>query len=90
MTAEEITHRLRLIRYGGIVVTVTVFVFLVAFAFVVGNQIDINVPGASVTGPLFNSLLLYIIGFTILSAILSIVLYFAYRAYLQGRATKTT
>ncbi len=89
MAEQDITHRLRLIRYGGIVVTVTVFIVLIAFAFVVGNQIDSNVPGAAVTGSLFSSLLLYIIGFTLLAAILSVVLYFAYRAYLRGRPAKS-
>jgi hypothetical protein len=90
MADPEITHRLRLIRYGGVVVTVTVFVVLVMFAIMVGNQIDRNVPGAAVTGGLLNSMLGYIIGFTVLAAILSVVLYFVYRAYLTGRSAKPT
>jgi hypothetical protein len=90
MMSEQDIRRLRLIRYGGIVVTVTVLVVLLAFAFVVGNQIDRNVPGATATGMLFGSLLTYIIGFTIAAAILSAVLYFGYRAYLMNRAPKTT
>jgi hypothetical protein len=87
MADQEITHRLRLVRYGGIVVTVTVFVFLLAFAVVVGTQIDAQT-GASVTGGLLNSMLGYIIGFTVLAAILSVILYFVYRAYLMGRTVK--
>ena len=79
MTEAEVQRGLRLVRYGGIVITVTVFVILLAFAVVTGNAI----PGAS--GATFNSLLPYIIGFTVLSAILSVVLYFAYRAYLNGK-----
>jgi hypothetical protein len=78
MTEAEVQRGLRLIRYGGIVITITVFVVLLAFALVTGNAL-----GA--TGDTFNSLLPYIAGFTVLAAILSVVLYFGYRAYLMGR-----
>jgi carbon starvation protein CstA len=86
MTEQEtIKRKLRLIRYGGVVVTVTVFVVLLAFAFMFGQQID-QQTGLQTTGAFFNSLLIYIIGFTIFAAVLSIVVYFGYRAFLMSRA----
>jgi carbon starvation protein CstA len=85
MTEQEtIKRKLRLIRYGGVVVTVTVFVVLVAFAFMFGQQID-QQTGAQTAGAFFSSLLIYIIGFTVFAAVLSIVVYFAYRAFLMSR-----
>ena len=86
MTEQEtIKRKLRLIRYGGVVVTVTVFVVLLAFAIMLGQQID-QQTGLQTTGSFFNSLLIYIIGFTVFAAVLSIVVYFAYRAFLMSRA----
>ncbi len=76
MTEQEVTRGIRLVRYGGIVVTVTVFVVLVAFAVVTGNAI------AGAGGELLNNMLVYIVGFTVLAAVLSIIVYFGYRAYL--------
>jgi len=85
MTEQDtIKRKLRLIRYGGVVVTVTVFVVLLAFAFMFGQQID-QQTGLQTTGSFFNSLLVYIIGFTVFAAVLSVVVYFGYRAYLMGR-----
>jgi carbon starvation protein CstA len=84
MTEAEVKRSLNLIRYGGVVITVTVFVVLLAFALVVGNAID-----PSLAGKTFNSLLPYIIGFTVLAAVLSIALFFGYRAYLMGRMKQT-
>jgi carbon starvation protein CstA len=86
MTEQEtIKRKLRLIRYGGVVVTVTVLVVLLAFAFMVGQQLD-QQTGFQTTGTIFSNLLIYIIGFTVFAAVLSIVVYFAYRAYLMSRA----
>ena len=89
MAEQDITRSLRLVRYGGIVITVTVFVVLLAFAFVIGNTID-QQTGSAVTGATISSMLPYIIGFTVLAAVLSVALYFGYRAYLTNRATKKT
>jgi hypothetical protein len=83
MTEDEVRRRLNLIRYGGVVITVTVFVALLAFAIVIGNAM--NNPGIWI-----NALLLYIIGFTIFAAVLSIVAWFAYRAVLMSRVTKAS
>jgi hypothetical protein len=87
MTEQEtIKRRLRLIRYGGVVITVTVFVVLLVFAFMVGQQFDLNTPGiGGATGASINALLVYIIGFTVFAAALSILVYFGYRAYLTRR-----
>ena len=85
MTEAEVKRALNLVRYGGVVITVTVFVALLAFALIVGNAID-----PSLAGPTFNALLPYTIGFTVMAAVLSIILYFGYRAYLMGRMTKTS
>jgi hypothetical protein len=78
MTEAEVQRGLRLVRYGGVVITVTVFVALLAFALVTGNAL-----GAS--GLTLNSLLPYILVITVLAAILSVALYFGYRAYLMGK-----
>jgi hypothetical protein len=85
MTEAEVKRALNLVRYGGVVITITVFVAMAAFALIVGNAID-----PSATGLSFNQLLPYTIGFTIMAAVLSIILYFGYRAYLMGRMTKTS
>jgi Mn2+/Fe2+ NRAMP family transporter len=90
MTDQEVQRSLRLVRYGGVVITVTVFVVLLAFALVAGQAIDRTNPTAgAATSATFSSFLPYIVGFTIFAAILSVVLWFGYRAYLTGRA-KTT
>ncbi len=83
MTEQEVTRGIRLVRYGGIVVTVTVFVVLVAFALVTGNAI------AGVGGEILNNMLPYIIGFTVFAAVLSAIVYFAYRAYLLNKLKAT-
>ena len=85
MTEAEVKRALNLVRYGGVVITITVFVALMAFALIVGNAIDPALAGAT-----FSALLPYTIGFTIMAAVLSIILYFGYRAYLMGRMTKTS
>ncbi len=84
MTEQEVTRSLRLIRYGGVVVTITVAVVLVAFAVVVGNATTLE----GFSGMLLSQLLPYIIGFTVLAAVLSIILYFAYRARLMSMMKK--
>jgi hypothetical protein len=78
MTEQEVQHSLRLVRYGGIVVTVIVLVVLIGFVAVAGGAL-----GA--TGNVLSSMLGYIIGFTVFAAVLSVALYFGYRAYLMGR-----
>lgn len=78
MTQAEVQRGLRLVRYGGVVITVTVFIALLAFALVAGNAF-----GAS--GLTLGSFLPYILIITVVAAILSVVLYFAYRAYLTGK-----
>ena len=84
MTEADVTRGLRLIRYGGLVVTITVFVVLFAFALIVPNAIDAQT-GAGITGQIFGTLLPYILGLTVATAVLSVVLYFAYRMYATGR-----
>jgi hypothetical protein len=88
MTETEVKRALNLVRYGGIVTTVIVFVALLAFSLVIGNALSQVDPSA--TGLTFSALLPYTIGFTVLAAVLSIILFFAYRAYLMGRMTKTS
>lgn len=80
MTEQEVKHSLNLVRYGGIVVTVVVFMALLGFSVVVGNALQ----GSNLLG----SMLPYIIGFTVLAAILSVALYFAYRSYLMSRTSR--
>ena len=86
MTQQEIRRALNLVRYGGVVITVTVFVALLAFAIVVGRAIDAGNPGAGASSATFNSLLPYILILTVIAAVLSIILFFGYRAYLMSRA----
>ncbi|MEP7289238.1 MAG: hypothetical protein ABI947_26095 [Chloroflexota bacterium] len=88
MSELELKRSLSLVRYGGVVVTLMVFVILLVFALVVGTGIDKAVPGAAVTGMTLGSLFPYIIGLTILAGVLSIALFFGYRAYLMGRVSK--
>ncbi len=79
MTEQEVKRGLGLVRYGGIVITVVVFVVLLGFALVTGNAL-----GKDVVGPM----LIWIIGLTLLAAVLSIVVYFGYRQYLMSRLKK--
>jgi Mn2+/Fe2+ NRAMP family transporter len=91
MTDQEVQRSLRLVRYGGVVITVTVFIVLLAFALVAGQAIDRTNPTAgAATAATFNSFLPYIVGFTILAAVLSAALWFGYRAYLTRAKTTTT
>ena len=83
MTQEQLDRGLRLVRYGGVVVTVTVLVVLFAFMFVIGNSNGIS-------GMTLSAGLPYIIGFTVLAAVLSVVLYFAYRMYGTQRLQKAS
>lgn len=87
LTEQEVKRSLRLVRYGGVVITVTVFVTLLAFAVVTGSAIG-GATGTSLTGNTINSLLPYILGLTVMAAVLSIILFFAYRAYLMGRVQR--
>ena len=86
MTQQDVNRGLRLVRYGGIVITVTVFVFLLGFLLVIGTGID-QATGSSATGITLSAGLPYLIGFTVLAAVLSVVLYFAYRAYAMRRVS---
>jgi hypothetical protein len=71
------------VRYGGLVVTITTFVVLLAFAVLIGNA-------SSSTGLALSSFLGYIVLFTVVAAVLSVVVYFVYRAYLMGRKSTAT
>ena len=84
MTQDQFNRGLRLVRYGGVVITITVFVVLLAFMFIIGNTID-AATGGGTTGMTLNATFPYIIGFTILAAVLSVVLYFGYRMYAARR-----
>jgi hypothetical protein len=83
MTEADLQRGLKLIRYGGVVITVTVFIVLLAFSLVVGNAMGVS-------GDMLNSMLPYIIGFTILSVVLSVVVYFAYRTVQTNRMKAST
>lgn len=74
----DIKRNLNLVRYGGIVVTLVVFIALVGFALVAGGAL-----GAS--GTAFNEMLPYIALITVITAVLSVVFYFAYGAFLRSR-----
>ncbi|HLY27376.1 MAG TPA: hypothetical protein VKQ72_13620 [Aggregatilineales bacterium] len=78
MSEDQVKRGLRLVRYGGIVVTITTFVVLLAFAVMIGSA-------SSSTGLALSSFLGYIVLFTVVAAVLSVVVYFAYRAYLMGK-----
>src|SRR5258708_38493424 len=80
MSEQEIKRGLRLVRYGGVVVTVAVLTSLVAFAMMTGNAIG------GLMGEGFNLMLPYIVGLTALTAAISVIFYFVYRAYLMSRA----
>ena len=80
MSEQEIKRGLRLVRYGGVVVTVAVLTSLVAFAMMTGNAIG------GLMGEGFNLMLPYIVGLTVLTAVISVIFYFVYRAYLMSRA----
>jgi hypothetical protein len=83
MTEADLQRGLKLIRYGGVVITVTVFIVLLAFSLVVGNALGVS-------GGMLNSMLPYIIGFTVLSIVLSVVVYFGYRAVQTNRLKTST
>jgi hypothetical protein len=83
MSEQEVTRSLRLIRYGGVVVTITVLIVLIGFAAVIGAQLP-DTGGPS----LLNQLIGYIVGLTVLTAILATALYFGYRARLMGMVKK--
>jgi hypothetical protein len=89
MTQQDVNRGLRLVRYGGIVITVTVFVFLLGFLLVIGTQID-AATGGGATGTTLSAGMPYLIGFTVLAAVLSVILYFAYRAYAMQRVGSTS
>ena len=84
MTQEQFNRGLRLVRYGGVVITITVFIVLLAFMLIIGNSID-AATGGSTTGLTLSATFPYIIGFTVLAAVLSVVLYFGYRMYASRR-----
>jgi hypothetical protein len=87
MTEQEMKRSLSLVRYGGVVITVTVFVALLAFAIVTSGAIGAQM-GTSLTGATISSMLPYIIGLTVAAAVLSVLMYFGYRAYLMGRSQR--
>ncbi len=81
MSEDQVKRGLRLVRYGGLVVTITTLIVLLAFTILVENA-------TGATGVAMSSFMGYIVGFTVLAAVLSIVVYFGYRAYLMGKMTK--
>ncbi len=86
MTEQDIKRSLNLVRYGGIVVTVVVFIALLGFSLLPVSMTGAN--GQVITGNAYNNgAVPYILGITVVTAILAVVLYFVYRAYLQGRLT---
>jgi len=89
---EEKQKRLNLVRYGGVVITVVVFVVLLVFSLLPISAPSTNSAGAvtMVSVNLIGSTLPYIIGFTILAAVLSVAVYFGYRQMLMGSTTVTT
>jgi hypothetical protein len=87
MTQTEINRSLNLVRYGGVVVTVVVFIALLAFAIIMDSSTTLRLEGATAGGGFLNALLPFILIATVITAILSVVLYFAYRAFLNGRRT---
>lgn len=82
MTEEKYKHSLRLFRYGAIVVTVVVFVVLLAFTFFVNSVFSADF------GKTLNEMLQYIVIITVATAVLAIVFYFVYGAVLRGRIKK--
>ena len=81
MSEDQVKRGLRLVRYGGLVVTITTLIVLIAFTFIVESA-------TGSTGMAMSSFIGYIVGFTVLAAVLSVVVYFAYRAYLMGKMKK--
>lgn len=79
MTEKEVKGRLNLVRFGGLVVTIMTFVILIAVVFLVGQTMQAS--GASIVQ---DNLLLIILG-TVMAAVVSVVFYFLYRAYLMRR-----
>ena len=77
MSEQEVAGRLRLVRFGGILITAMVFGTLLAFSLVFSGL-----------GVSFGQLLIYIVAFTAFAAIVSIALYYGYRAMLRGRMAK--
>ena len=96
MTAQDIKRRLNIIRYGGIALTVVVLGVSLAYVIVTNNYLEVLRVSGVYSGPsAFDSLLIYIIGFTVFAAVMSVIVYFGYRAYLMNKiststATKTT
>ncbi|MCC7207025.1 MAG: hypothetical protein IT323_06950 [Anaerolineae bacterium] len=78
MTEKEVKGRLSLVRFGGLVVTIMTFVILVAMIFLFGQ---LTTSG----GQMVQDALLYIVLGTVIAAVVSIVFYFLYRAYLMRR-----
>ena len=85
MTQQDVQRGLNLIRYSGVVITLTVFVTMLAVSIVIGQSIDGATGVTNVTGWTFSALLPYTIGFTVMAAILSVIVYFGYRTYAMGR-----
>jgi Na+/H+ antiporter NhaB len=78
MTEQDVRRSLNLVRYGGVVVTVVVFISLIAFSVVMGQS-------NNAVGLAFNEMVPYIALFTVVAAVLSVVFYFVYRAVLRSR-----
>ena len=81
MSEDQVKRGLRLVRYGGVVVTITTLIVLLAFTILIENA-------TGSTGTAMSSFIGYIVGFTVLAAVLSIVVYFGYRAYLMSKMKK--
>ena len=80
MSEQEVAGRLRLVRFGGILITAMVFGVLIAFSLVFNSSVP-DFP--------FGTMLLWTIGFTLFAAVVSVALYFGYRAMLRRGATKS-
>lgn len=78
MSEKEVKGRLSLVRFGGLVVTIMTFVILIAVVYLVGQ---LTTGG----GQMIQDALLYIILGTVIAAVVSVIFYFLYRAYLMRK-----
>jgi hypothetical protein len=96
MTEEKLKHSLRLFRYGGVVVTVVVFVVLLAFSVFANGLMKVTTIGAdgkstlatAQLGDTLSAMLPYILVITLATAVLAIVFFFVYAAVLRGQIKK--
>jgi hypothetical protein len=96
MTEEKLKHSLRLFRYGGVVVTVVVFVVLLAFTVFANGVMQVTTVAADGTstlataqlGDTLGQMLPYILVITLITAVLAIVFFFVYATILRGQIKK--